>query len=839
MNAFAEVSINLSQIERTYHYSVPPELQSQIQPGSLVVVPFGKQIVQGVVLALLDHTEVAETKDIIELLAPDTLLVEEQIHLAQWLAEHYFTPLGACIQLMIPTGLSRRADISVALVSDLPSDISSFSPTQQRLLKLLENRGELRGAQIDRAVPKVDWRHGLDLLRMLGLIETRNVLPPPRVSAKTIRTAALSIKPSDVGSIDEKTLGTIRTNLSTKNRRGKVLELLARQAFPLDFSWIYAETGANYADLTYLAEAGLIHFNETEVWRDPLAEIEVTLEEAPELTSDQVSAWKHIQSEWEKLKPRPVLLHGVTGSGKTEIYMHAVQEALDSDKQCLVLVPEISMTPQTVRRFMARFPNQVGLYHSKLSEGERYDTWRRARQGDLRIIIGSRSALFVPLPELGLIVIDECDNSSYYETERPPLYQAVPTAEALANISQAKLLLGSATPSVEQYFKAQRGDWLLQELPRRVLAHRQTLANQAISLKFELPQVNSADDLLTFDLPSVQVVDMRKELISGNTSVLSRSLDNKLEKVLEKNQQAILFLNRRGQATYVFCRNCGQSLRCPNDDQPLTWHGSQQGLVCHLCGYTRKMPSKCPNCGSKQIRQLGLGTAKLEEVVKIRFPEARLLRWDADTTRGKDDHELILSHFSAHRADILIGTQMLAKGLDLPLVTLVGIVLAEVGQNLPDYRAAERSFQVLTQVSGRAGRSPLGGEVVLQTYQPDNYVIQAAAHHDYNAFYTQELEYRRLLGYPPFNHLIRLEYRNLSQTKAEHEARHLAHIITDEIEAKDMQQTDVIGPLPPYYSKLHGLYRWQIILRGQDPEILLPDLPLRDWQVEVDPPSLL
>ena len=836
MSAFAEVSINLSQIERTYHYAIPLELQGQILPGSLVVVPFGKQIAQGVVLALLEQPEVADTKPIIELLAPDTLLVGQQISLAQWLAQHHYAPLGACIQLMIPTGLSRRADILVALLADLPSELTSFSQTQQRLLKLLQSRGELRGAQIDRAIPKVDWRKGLDFLRSQGMVKTNNILPPPRVTSKTLRTAALSIQPPAISSLEKEVLGKTPV---TQTRRSKILELLARQAFPLDFSWIYAETDANYADLSYLAEAGLIHFNETEVWRDPLAEIEVVLEEDPELTSDQSQVWEQLQAEWKQPKPRPVLLHGVTGSGKTEIYMRAVQDALNVGKQCLVLVPEIAMTPQTVRRFMARFPNQVGLYHSKLSEGERYDTWRRARQGDLRVIIGSRSALFVPLPELGLIVVDECDNSSYDESERPPFYQAVSTAEALANISRAKLLLGSATPGVEQYFKAQRGDWLLLEMPRRILAHRQTLQNQALSLKFDLPQATSADDLLTFDLPKVQVVDMRKELTSGNSSVLSRALESSLQKVLDKNQQAILFLNRRGQATYVFCRHCGKSLRCPNDDQPLTWHGSQQGLLCHLCGYSRKMPAKCPNCGSNQIRQLGLGTQKLEEMVKVCFPEARLLRWDADTTKNKDDHELILSHFSAHRADILIGTQMLAKGLDLPLVTLVGIVLAEVGLNLPDYRAAERSFQVLTQVSGRAGRSPLGGEVVLQTYQPENYVIRAASHHDFEGFYKQELEYRRMLSYPPFSRLIRLEYRHLSQPKAEQEARQLAMLIADEIESKELRQTDLIGPLPAYYSRLHGLWRWQIILRGLNPEVLLPTLPLRDWQIEVDPPSLL
>jgi len=836
MGDFANVSVNLSQIDRTYHYSIPENLQGQVYPGGLVIVPFGKQIVQGVVLGLLDQPEVQETLPIIEILAPDTLLTQQQLDLASWLSEHYFTPLAACVQLMIPTGLSRRADILVSLAGELPKDLEGFGSTQKRLLKLLETRGDLRGEQIDRALPKADWRKTLDPLRRHELIRTKNILPPPRVSAKTLRTAALSIDPQVVENLTPDDLG--KTAI-TQNRRLKVIQLLARQAFPLDFSWIYAETGTTYPDLTYLSDTGLIHFNETEVWRDPLAELDVRQDRAPEFTSDQSKAWAEIKDEWAKDNPRTVLLHGVTGSGKTEIYMRAVAETLAEGKQCLVLVPEISMTPQTVRRFMARFPNQVGLYHSKLSEGERYDTWRRVRLGNLKIIIGSRSALFVPLPQLGLIVIDECDNSSYNETERTPFYQAAPTAEALAKISDAWLLLGSATPSVEQYYSSKRGQWHLVELPRRVLAHRQDLQQYAISLKFELPPLLETDDLLTFDLPKVEIVDMRKELKQGNTGVLSHLLENKLEQVLSKQQQAILFLNRRGKATYVFCRNCGVSLRCPNDGQPLVWHGLQTGLLCHLCGYTRKMPASCPNCGSKQIRQLGLGTARLEEMLKNSFPNARILRWDADTTKNKGDHELILAHFAAHRADVLIGTQMLAKGLDLPLVTLVGIILAEVGLNLPDYSAAERSFQVLTQVSGRAGRSPLGGEVVLQTYQPDNYVIQAATTHDYDSFYKQELQLRRDLGYPPFTKLIKLEYRALQAGKAEEEAHKLAENIRELIKTERFTQTDMIGPVPSYYPKKHGYWCWQIVLRGPNPQNLLKDLPIKSWQIEIDPLSLL
>ena len=836
MGDFANVSVNLSQIDRTYHYSIPEKLRGQVHPGGLVIVPFGKQIVQGVVLSLIDQPEVRETLPIIEILAPDTLLTQQQLDLSSWISEHYFTPLAACVQLMIPAGLSRRADILVSLAGELPKDLEGFGSTQKRLLKLLETRGDLRGEQIDRALPKADWRKTLDSLRRRELIRTNNILPPPRVSAKTLRTAALSIDPEAVENLTPDDLG--KTAI-TQNRRLKVIQLLARQAFPLDFSWIYAETGTTYPDLTYLSDAGLIHFNETEVWRDPLAELDVREDRAPEFTSDQSNAWAEIKDEWTKDNPRMVLLHGVTGSGKTEIYMRAVAETLAEGKQCLVMVPEISMTPQTVRRFMARFPNQVGLYHSKLSEGERYDTWRRARMGNLKIIIGSRSALFVPLPQLGLIVIDECDNSSYNETERIPFYQAASTAEALAKISAARLLLGSATPSIEQYYRSKRGQWHLVEMPRRVLAHRQDLQQHAASLKFELPPLLETDDLLTFDLPKVEIVDMRKELKQGNTGVLSRLLESKLERVLSKQQQAILFLNRRGKATYVFCRNCGVSLRCPNDGQPLVWHGLQTGLLCHLCGYTRKMPASCPNCGSKQIRQLGLGTARLEEMIKNSFPGARILRWDADTTKNKGDHELILSHFAAHRADVLIGTQMLAKGLDLPLVTLVGIILAEVGLNLPDYSAAERSFQVLTQVGGRAGRSPLGGEVVLQTYQPDNYVIQAAATHYYDGFYKQELQLRRELGYPPFTKLIKLEYRALQTGKAEEEAHKLADNIRELIKTKRFTQTDMIGPAPSYYPKKHGYWCWQIVLRGPNPQNLLKDLPIKSWQVEIDPVSLL
>ncbi len=825
MKPYAEVSINLAQIDKSYHYLVPPELGEALQPGCLVAVPFGKQVVQGVVLSLLDESNVEGLLPIQAVLSENTVLTETQMNLAKWMAKAWYAPLGACINLMIPVGFSRRADIVATLTRQEGLDESAFKPVQKRLLKLLRERGPLRGRQLDRAFGEIEWRGSLEGLRAAGLVRTGNVLPPPGIAPKTLRTAALSLPPAEIETL---TLDQLGKKDATQQRRKKVLDLLAQEAFPIDFSWIYAETGAGYTDLKYLAEAGLLHFNETEVWRDPLEDIQVKPDVIPTLTADQEKVWQQIRPGLGLPDQKPILLHGVTGSGKTEIYLRAAAEMLAAGRQVLMMVPEIAMTPQTVRRFMARFPNQVGLYHSKLSDGERYDTWRRARSGELKLIVGSRSALFVPLPNLGLIAIDECDHDSYDETEREPFYHAVETAESMAKLSSANLILGSATPRITQYYNALRGEMRLLSLPNRILAHRTKVS-----------QPGEPDELLSLELPRVNVVDMRAELRAGNSSVLSKMLRDKLALTLQAGQQAILFLNRRGKATYVFCRQCGYTLRCPRDDQPLVHHRAGQNLICHLCDYTRLMPKKCPQCGSTQIRQLGLGTERLEEVVQKEFPGARLLRWDADTTRHKGEHELILSHFSAHRANILIGTQMLAKGLDLPLVTLVGIVLAEVGLNLPDYRAAERSFQLLTQVAGRAGRSPLGGQVVLQTYQPENYVILAASQHDSEGFYQQELELRKALNYPPYSRLIRMEYRHTLDNKAQEQAHIMADLLTAEISSRGMRQTSFIGPVPAYYRKVGGQFRWQIILRGPDPLPLLEALPLRGWQVQVDPTDLL
>ena len=831
---YARLAVNLSSISGLFDYSLPENLEEEIQLGCLVTVPFGKQLVQGVVLELVSQPAVAETKPVFELLDSVPVLTSHQISLAKWLAWETLSPLAACIGLMLPAGLSKQADSIFAIrdpgFSEPDSRVNSWSKisgTELRLVKLLTQRGPLRGRQIDRHFKNVDWRRTAQVLIKNGLLTRHPFLPPPSVRPKFVRTAQLSVPPEAA----EAAMPELGKTPGTLLRRQAALRCLIREPADVNVAWVFAESGCNLDDLQELAERELIVLRETEIWRDPLEKVEHLAGEIgipPELTSMQRTAWEKILLALHSstLHSLPFLLQGVTGSGKTELYIRAAEECIRSGKQAIILVPEIAITPQTVRRFLLRFPGQVGLVHSRLSEGERYDTWRRARLGQLKVIIGPRSALFAPLPQLGLIAVDECHDGSYSQSD-PPFYNAVTAAREYARICAAVCILGSATPSIVQRFQASSsqaapgGESILLDLPKRI--------------------VNPA-------MPPVQVVDMRAELKSGSRGIFSQALIDALDKVLKNDQQAILFLNRRGTATYVFCRDCGTAVRCPRCNTPLTYHinglpseGERPGsdLHCHHCGYSRQMPRKCPVCGSDQIRQYGLGSEKVETEVAKLFPSARTLRWDWETTRHKDAHEIILGHFSAHRADVLVGTQMLAKGLDLPLVTLVGIVLAEVGLHLPDPFAAERTFDVLTQVSGRAGRSSLGGRVVMQTFQPEHYVIQAAAGHDYAAFYAHELDYRRQLGYPPFNHLVRMECRHVQSAAAESQARAMAAKLAGWIDSQDRRETTIIGPVPCFFSRLNGLYRWQIILRGPNPAGLLRGKNLGDWRVEVDPSSLL
>lgn len=822
MTAFVQIVVNVPAVSGVFDYAVPESLSGKVGVGHLVIVPFGRQTVQGVVYRFVDSPSVREVKQILELVDEEPVLTQPQLALAAEMAESTLQPLASMVGLFLPIGLNQQADTLYELRStnyqvsptrELTSQKTQRQTVEDRILNLLRQRGSLRGRQIDAHFAKVDWRKTAGFLVRRGVISAKSILPLPRVRTKYIRVAQLAVPPDEAQAAME-SLGTKQTLA----RRQSALHFLIRQPEAVNVSWVYAESGCNLSDLQVLEEQGLIRLFESEIFRDPLERVERTKpqgDKVVELTPEQAYSLEQIRAAIRNSKSSSFLLQGVTGSGKTEIYIRAVEEVIKRGGQALILVPEIALTPQTVRRFLGRFPGQVGLVHSKLSEGERYDTWRRARAGKLKVVIGARSALFAPLPNIGLIVADECHDSSYHQSE-PPFYHAVDAAQTYARLCGAVCVLGSATPTVEQRYLAETDRIHKLDLPKRIQAS-------------EFPR-----DL--GGLPPVHIVDMREELKAGRRGIFSRLLLEELESTLMRGEQAILFLNRRGTATYIFCRDCGHVLKCPNCDTPLTFHvEDRERLLCHTCGYERGKPKSCPQCGGRQIREYGLGSEKVEAEVNALFPKAKTLRWDWDTTRKKDAHELILTHFANHKADVLIGTQMLAKGLDLPMVTLVGIVLADVGLHLPDPFAGERVFQVLTQVAGRAGRGERGGKVVLQTFDPEHQVIQSAAKHDVNGFYEYELEQRRRLGYPPFTRLVRLEYRDQDQASAEKEARKLA----DKLLSIGGQQTAVIGPVPCFFAKVGGYHRWQIVLRGVRPGDVLSEMRLDGWRVEVDPISLL
>ena len=851
MTTFVEVAVNVPQVSGTFHYHLPAELEALVRPGQLVEVPFGRQQVQGVVFRFVDQPEVPETKPVLSLLDEQAVLTPAQIKLAEELAESTLSPLAACIDLMIPPGLAQQADTLYQKSTPIFPLSLPLTSLQNRILKLLAERGPLRARQLDNAFRHADWRLSARLLVNQGLLSTKTVLPPPAVRAKTTRTARLACPPEQA---EEQMPSLARAGSPALLRRQAMLQLLLREHGDVDVAWLYAGSGGSLADLQSLAKRGLVLLGETGVWRDPLESLEFIPGEPPTLTPDQLSAWEQIQAGIQNSadgKPvHPYLLHGVTGSGKTEIYLQAVRETLQKGRQAIVLVPEIALTPQTIRRFVSRFPGQVGSMHSRLSPGERFDTWRRARLGQISVVVGPRSALFTPFARLGLIVVDEFHDDTYYQSESQPHYHARDAAVAYAQIAGAVCVLGSATPDIVSRYHAAQREWHYLRLPLRILAHRQAVESQVKKYGINSHYRPISEQTETIDLPPVELVDMRSELQAGNRSIFSRALHGKLAETLEHEQQAILFLNRRGSATYIFCRDCGYILKCPRCDLPLTFHiaGTKTGsnshpprdqLSCHYCGYKRQMPATCPQCKSERIRQYGTGTEKVEAEVQALFPQAHTLRWDFETTRQKGAHDAILSHFANHHADVLIGTQMIAKGLDLPLVTLVGVVLADVGLSLPDLRSAERTFQVLTQVAGRAGRSPLGGQVILQTFQPEHYVIQAASRHDYQTFYQQELDYRRQLHYPPFSQLVRLEYRHRDPERAEASAKALAGQIQAWLQQENRHETELVGPVPCFFSRIGGLYRWQLVLRGPDPASLLRGRPLGDWRIEVNPPSLL
>ena len=822
LTIYAQVAVYVPGVVDQFDYLIPKTWQGKLRPGHLVEIPFNTQQVQGVVISLSETSDISEIKEISAVIDDIPVVNQVYIELAKALAQTYFQPISNFLVTMLPPGLGQRSDTLYEI--DLPEDldVGPFTLLQQRLLDTLSKRGALRGRQLDHVFRHVDWRKSIKKLVKNGFISAQTILPPPKVRKKHINTVCLDPN-FDIPSVNDISFG--KTGSSASERRKSIIDLLIKEKEDTAVSYIYASSGASSADIRYLEAHSLVVVNSREVVRDPVANLSPEGTKRPNLTEDQQLGWDVIEKELVAQSPSPVLIRGVTGSGKTELYLRAVEQTQKMGKQAVVLVPEISLTPQTIQRFLDRFPGRVGVVHSKLSPGERYDTWRRARQGEFTVIIGARSALFTPLPNVGAIILDECHDDSYYQSDMGPVYDSLEAALILGRISGAVVIFGSATPNVGLYFRAQNKHWQVVHLEKRIAAHAKD--SDLISMAATIP------------LPQIAVVDMRMELQQGNRSIFSKNLQEKLKEVIENKQQAILYLNRRGSATIIFCRDCGYTVHCPKCDFPLTFHQDTNQLMCHTCGYSRKILHKCPECGSRRIRQYGMGTERVEQALLELIPAARSLRWDADTAAGKQSEAIILSHFKRYNADVLIGTQMLAKGLDLPLVTLVGVIMADVGLNFPDYRAGERAFQLLTQVAGRAGRSALGGKVILQTFQPDHYAIQFASQHDFKGFYIAELGYRRELQYPPFTKLIRFETRDLDHQKAKQRAVNLASDLSEQIKGSADKTLQIIGPSPPYFGKRSGYYRWQVILKGNQPELIIPRIDLSDWRVNVNPPNLL
>lgn len=543
--------------------------------------------------------------------------------------------------------------------------------------------------------------------------------------------------------------------------------------------------GASSSSIRSLEKRGFILLEDEEIYRNPWT-IQQGQTEAPELNEEQVHA-SYVINQCITEGRGIVLLRGVTGSGKTEVYMKAAEEVLKQERQVIVLVPEISLTPQTVNRFKGRFGENVAILHSRLSLGERYDEWRRIRHNEVSIVVGARSAVFAPLENLGLIILDEAHEDSYKSDVRPR-YHTREVAAKRCELSKAVLVLGSATPALEDYYKAKIGEYHLVEMENR------------------------AEDQ---PLPPVETVDMRRELEMGNRSMFSNDLYRALEQTLKRNEQSILLINRRGYAQFVSCRSCGHVIKCTHCDVSLTYHSRGQALKCHYCGYHEGYPRVCPECGSKYIKNFGLGTQKVEEELQNLFPTARLLRMDFDTTSTKGAHHRILDAFEKKEYDILLGTQMVAKGLDFPNVTLVGVLAADASLNLPDYRSSEKTFQLITQVAGRTGRGMKPGRVVVQSYQPEHYSIQHASHHDYTGFFKKELDIRRQFAYPPFSHIIRVLITGEDEKEVAQYAKNMLKWVNEKVNTDEALKSGLVdlGVFEAPILRINNKYRWQVLIR--------------------------
>jgi len=802
---YAEVSVNSPVARRQrFSYSIPGGLSIDI--GQAVWVPFGDKILQGIVVELSDVPSVEQTREISGVIGDSPLLSQSRIKLARWLSNYYLCPLFDTISLMLPPGFERKSITFISATAKADDyDLPTLPPPQRQAIGHIKEQDRVNLKRLEKLLGKKKAQTAVSRLADKNLVARSYELEPVKVKPKQEQLIELAI--------DKDAARQAADDLRKRAARQAVLlELLINSG--TQTAAAVRKAGGTSGAIKALLNKGLIAVRSIEVKRQPIDYSNIKQTSPLSLTTDQQKALDAVKEILAQNKAETFLLYGVTGSGKTEIYLQALTEAIRLGKQGIVLVPEISLTPQTIERFAARFPYRVAVIHSRLSLGEQFDQWRQIAAGDFDIVIGPRSALFAPLPNLGLIVIDE-EHEWSYKQDTTPHYHARTAALKLAELNRAAVILGSATPDVESFYHAEKGGYRLLGLPQRITPNRGAA------------------------MPQVAAVDMKEELKAGNRSIFSRSLKAAIDKAVANREQVILFYNRRGAANFIQCRSCGYVMQCRRCGVSLSYHSAENALVCHQCNYRIPLPGSCPQCHSRRLKFLGGGTQKLEHETGIAFPGARLLRWDSDAIKNRHSHQEILDAFKNHRADILIGTQMVARGLDLPRVTLVGVVNADSGLSLPDFRAGERSFQLISQVAGRAGRGTMGGRVIIQTFCPQHYAIQATLKHDYKSFYRQEIAYRRQLRNPPFSRLARLTFSHINDSLCRNEAEGMKRTMSAEIDTAGISGIDLIGPAPAFIQRLRGKYRWQLVVRGADPADFLSriDIP-RGWAVDIDPLGL-
>jgi primosomal protein N' (replication factor Y) len=764
--AYADVLIDGLQLAepRPYTYRIPPAWRGRLRPGSPVLAPFGTQgAVAGYVVALRDAAPPdVEVRDLADVVEGDVLPPGLQA-LLPWLAETTLAPMADVVATVMPRGtLSRIRRTVVRTLSE--AEFAAATAQARGAEAVLAEALHRSGGEASLAALRSAAKRSAPVLaawRQRGWIRTQAAYEPPRQRERRVLHAC---------SVPN------RTDETLTERQAEVLEVLSRVGGVVPAAALIREAGTTMDTLRRLASRELLRLENRPVRRSAVGQRSSA--QPPPLTPRQRSVVDAITGG--PAGAHTYVLHGVTGSGKTEVYLQVIAAALAANRTAIVLVPEIALTPQTARRFQERFGDTVAVLHSHLADGERFDEWQRIRSGEARVVVGARSAVFAPVEDLGVIILDE-EHEGSYKQDSSPRYHARSVARERARLAGATLVLGSATPSIETYAAAERGEATLLEMPERV-----------------------ADR----PLPPVMVIDMRRELADGNRGIFSRALRSALTETLDAGEQAILLLNRRGYSSYVFCRECGHTCRCERCSVALTHHASPPGLRCHYCDHREALPQTCPGCHGATIRHFGAGTQQVEEACQRLFPAARIVRVDRDTTQRRGSHAALLDAFGQGRHDVLIGTQMVAKGLDFPRVTLVGVMAADAALNLPDFRAAERTFQLLSQVAGRAGRHELPGRVVVQAYEPGHVAVQAAASHDYRQFYESERPDRAALGWPPDRGLIVLVAAAAEEAPAARAAQRFVDAL------RGAEGLEVFGPHEAPLARVRGMARQQVVVKA-------------------------